>query len=162
MPRGTVLVRSKNKSFSFFKLVVSKGKAFGCYVDRLPKTPPFKGRRFHYQVQSLSKFYAQQKSDPQNTSRFFNLCWHRSIFPGSRPPSIFDTDELNFCVRNGNRWILIAISTDLNGDPWENRTPDYAVRGRRLSRLTNGPYGAPSGTRTRDPLIKSQLLYQLS
>ena len=23
-------------------------------------------------------------------------------------------------------------------------------------------YGAPSGTRTRDPLIKSQLLYQLS
>ena len=93
---------------------------------------------------------------------FLNLCWHRSIFPGSRPPSIFDTDELNFCVRNGNRWILIAISTDLNGDPWENRTPDYAVRGRRLSRLTNGPYGAPSGTRTRDPLIKSQLLYQLS
>ena len=24
------------------------------------------------------------------------------------------------------------------------------------------PFGAPSGTRTRDPLIKSQLLYQLS
>ena len=43
---------------------------------------------------------------------FLNLCWHRSIFPGSRPPSIFDTDELNFCVRNGNRWILIAISTN--------------------------------------------------
>ena len=70
---------------------------------------------------------------------FLNLCWHRSIFPGSRPPSIFDTDELNFCVRNGNRWILIAISTDLNGDPWENRTPVYGVRGRRLDRLTNGP-----------------------
>ena len=102
-----------------------------------------------------------------------------------------------------------------NGDPWENRTPDFAVRGRRLSRLTKGPYfgekagfspnkeksrhlpifpgrlqpsifgtaelndrvrngngwdlsviitdfGAPTGTRTRDPLIKSQLLYQLS
>ena len=27
-----------------------------------------------------------------------------------------------------------------NGDPWENRTPDFAVRGRRLSRLTNRPY----------------------
>ena len=39
-------------------------------------------------------------------------CWHRSIFPGSHPPSIFDTDELNFCVRNGNRWILIASNTD--------------------------------------------------
>ena len=26
-----------------------------------------------------------------------------------------------------------------NGDPWENRTPVYGVRGRRLDRLTNGP-----------------------
>ena len=25
------------------------------------------------------------------------------------------------------------------GDPWENRTPVYGVRGRRLDRLTNGP-----------------------
>ena len=36
---------------------------------------------------------------------------HRSIFPGRRQPSIFDADELNFCVRYGNRWDLIAIST---------------------------------------------------
>ena len=27
-----------------------------------------------------------------------------------------------------------------NGDPWENRTLDYAVRGRRLNRLTKGPW----------------------
>ena len=47
-------------------------------------------------------------------------------------------------------------------DPYGNRTHDYAVRGRRLSLLTNGPINAPSGTRTRDPLIKSQLLYHLS
>ena len=26
------------------------------------------------------------------------------------------------------------------GDPWENRTPVTAVKGRCLSRLTNGPY----------------------
>ncbi len=26
------------------------------------------------------------------------------------------------------------------GDPWENRTPVFAVRGRCLSRLTKGPY----------------------
>ena len=26
------------------------------------------------------------------------------------------------------------------GDPWENRTPDSAVRGLRLNRLTNRPY----------------------
>ena len=40
-------------------------------------------------------------------------CRHRSIFPGSHPPSIFDTDELNFCVRYGNRCDLIAIDTDI-------------------------------------------------
>ena len=41
-------------------------------------------------------------------------CWcrHRLIFPGSFPPSIVSTDELNFCVRDGNRWNLIVISTD--------------------------------------------------
>ncbi len=40
------------------------------------------------------------------------MCRRRSIFPGSFPPSIVDTNELNFCVRNGNRWILIVIDTD--------------------------------------------------
>ena len=49
------------------------------------------------------------------------------------------------------------------GDPRESRTPDCGVRGRRLDHLTIGPpAGAPTGTRTRDTLIKSQVLYQLS
>ena len=29
-----------------------------------------------------------------------------------------------------------------NGDPWENRTPVTAVKGRCLDRLTNGPRNA--------------------
>ena len=33
------------------------------------------------------------------------------IFPGSRPPSIFGAGELNFCVRDGYRWVLSAIIT---------------------------------------------------
>ena len=37
------------------------------------------------------------------------------IFPGSRPPSIVGADELNFCVRDGNRWTLIAINTNSCG-----------------------------------------------
>ena len=37
------------------------------------------------------------------------------IFPGSRPPSIVGADELNFCVRDGNRWTLIAINTNYIG-----------------------------------------------
>ena len=52
-----------------------------------------------------------KQKDPSNRTGLFS-CRHRSIFPGSHPPSIFDTDELNFCVRNGNRWILIASNTD--------------------------------------------------
>ena len=34
------------------------------------------------------------------------------IFPGSRPPSIVGANELNFCVRDGNRWTLTAINTN--------------------------------------------------
>ena len=37
------------------------------------------------------------------------------IFPGSCPPSIVGADELNFCVRDGNRWTLTAINTNLFG-----------------------------------------------
>ena len=85
------------------------------------------------------------------------------IFPGSRPPSIVGVHELNFCVRDGNRWTLMTINTNyFFGDPYRIRTDVNGVRGRCLNHLTNGPFGAPSGTRTRDPLIKSQLLYQLS
>ena len=34
------------------------------------------------------------------------------IFPGSHPPSIVGANELNFCVRDGNRWTLTAINTN--------------------------------------------------
>ena len=66
---------------------------------------------------------------------FMVLCWHWLIFPGRFQPSIVSTGELNFRVRNGNGWTLTVKSTN---------------------------YGTPSGTRTLDTLIKSQVLYQLS
>ena len=34
------------------------------------------------------------------------------IFPGSCPPSIFGTRELNYRVRDGNGWTLSVINTD--------------------------------------------------
>ena len=37
------------------------------------------------------------------------------IFPGSHPPSIVGANELNFCVRDGNRWTLTAINTNSFG-----------------------------------------------
>ena len=34
------------------------------------------------------------------------------IFPASHPASIVGVHELNFCVRDGNRWTLMAINTN--------------------------------------------------
>ena len=58
--------------------------------------------------------------------------------------------------------LILCQALKKDGDPYGNRTHVCGVRGRRLNRLTNGPYGTPSGTRTLDTLIKSQVLYQLS
>ena len=44
------------------------------------------------------------------------------IFPSRHQLSIFGVCELNFCVRNGNRWILTAISTGYQSKYPENRT----------------------------------------
>ena len=41
------------------------------------------------------------------------------IFPGSHPPSIVGANELNFCVRDGNRWTLTAINTNSNKIRWK-------------------------------------------
>ncbi len=42
---------------------------------------------------------------------YFLLNWQRPTFPGSFPPSIISANELNYCVRDGNRCDLIAIIT---------------------------------------------------
>ena len=84
------------------------------------------------------------KADSGNESAL--MCWRCAIFPTRLQVSIVASAELNFCVRNGNRWTLCEITL----------TPCF-----RLS-APRSYGGAPSGTRTPDPLIKSQLLYQLS
>ena len=38
-------------------------------------------------------------------------CRHQPIFPVRRQTSIFGACELNYCVRNGNRWTLAVIDT---------------------------------------------------
>ena len=78
------------------------------------------------------------------------------IFTPSHPGTIVGTRELNFCVRNGNRWTLAVINTNCKrhyitpftlcqvffslGDPGGNRTHVNGVRGRCLNRLTTGPH----------------------
>ena len=41
----------------------------------------------------------------------------KPIFPCSHPQSIVGTNELNFCVRNGNRWTLVVIVTNYIRSP---------------------------------------------
>ena len=84
------------------------------------------------------------------------------IFPCSHPQSIVGEGELNFCVRDGNRWTLTPINTNYIfcirkpnayivqhrllfvkenfGDPYRIRTDVNGVRGRCLNHLTNGPW----------------------
>ena len=42
-----------------------------------------------------------------------NMMWQQPILPDGCPSSTFGADELNFCVRNEYRWILIAIVTTM-------------------------------------------------
>ena len=45
-------------------------------------------------------------------SEVFCLPQRRPTFPGSCPPSIIGTAELNYCVRNGYRCVLCVIVTE--------------------------------------------------
>ena len=53
---------------------------------------------------------AYEKTASRKRSGFFVLAL--PIFPASHPASIVGADELNFCVRDGNRWTLVAINTN--------------------------------------------------
>ena len=50
------------------------------------------------------------------------------IFPGSHPPSIVGVHELNFCVRDGNRWTLMTINTNY-ADGWPMEQWDGQIAG---------------------------------
>ena len=94
---------------------------------------------------------------------------------GTGGPSASSTPTLN-CDHSVSIYIKrTQVRFNQTGDSCGNRTRVAGVRGRSLNRLTNEPFlltkdsfeplvslGAPSGARTRDTLIKSQVLYQLS
>ena len=82
------------------------------------------------------------------------------IFPGRLQPSIFGASELNCRVRNGNGWTLTAISTDCAILTAFAAKIKYFVVPPECFHSRGS--GTPSGTRTLDTLIKSQVLYQLS
>ena len=98
----------------------------------------------------------EKNADSQKTVRFFVSAL--PIFPGRHQPSIFGASELNCRVRDGNGWTLTAISTDLSIST-SLPVKTFVVP---LERPHSRGSGTPSGTRTLDTLIKSQVLYQLS
>ena len=72
----------------------------------------------------FSKLLQREKSAPETVSTHMKspsafiregtcIIRQQSIFPGRCQPSIVDTGELNFCVRNGNRCGLTVITTGM-------------------------------------------------
>ena len=89
------LIRTRGAS-SFFKFHrINTRNKFTHYRDTSrPILPPEKSKR----------------KKPDTSCQAW--CWRRPIFPCSLPQSIVGADELNYCVRNGNRWTLVAKNTN--------------------------------------------------
>ena len=73
---------------------------------------------------------------------------HRSAFHSF---SYFIHRKVNFTNPKGIYFIEKSTSTEVlfSGDPRGNRTPDTAVKGRCLNRLTNGPYSSGNSLLSR-------------
>ena len=114
--------------------------ATGSYVslDSLRDAPP------------QGKAFTQRK--PPRESEAVSLCWHYLSFR-----------QVTLQVLSA-RTSLTSVFGMGTGGPSSQSIPTHVGCTRQL--LCQKPElltsGAPSGTRTRDPLIKSQLLYQLS
>ena len=61
------------------------------------------------------KRHAKKTPEVHTSGVSFARSRHLPIFTGRVQPTIFGTSELNFCVRNGNRWGLTVIDTGRPG-----------------------------------------------
>ena len=93
-------------SCSFTRLIVIS--QFHVSIRRAPASP---SPRRH--VGSRGIFYSpkRQKAPLTLTNQGLIGIRQRLILPGRVQPSTFSTGELNFCVRDGNRWNLSVIAT---------------------------------------------------
>ena len=91
-----------------------------------------------------------------------SLCWHYLSSRAVTRQVLSAQMSLTSVFGMGTGGPSLQSIPTISGDPYRIRTDVKGVRGLCLNHLTNGPFGTPSGTRTQDPLIKSQLLYQLS
>ena len=78
-------------------------------MQRMHGQPLFLGKCANHVQNMCSPFLAKRKD-----AKSFDLTsfiWCTSRVTGRFQPTIFGTSELNFCVRNGNRWDLTVIDT---------------------------------------------------
>ena len=59
----------------------------------------------------IFSFFIYMKDNVSVIFHIYSSFRQLSTLPGSRPPSTIDVKELNFRVRYGNGWILLAIIT---------------------------------------------------
>ena len=59
----------------------------------------------------IFSFFIYMKDNVSVIFHIYSSFRQLSTLPGSRPPSTIDVKELNFRVRHGNGWILLAIVT---------------------------------------------------
>ena len=79
----------------------------------------FQSSRFlHFRATPLQRTPRQGAKKLRSFDRSFMLAL--PIFPCSHPQSIVGANELNFCVRDGNRCTLTAINTNYLGTHPEN------------------------------------------
>ena len=117
----------------------------GQVLSQLSYTPEFFGWAFSH------LFVGSGKRDFTLSSLL--LCQHRTIFPCGRPQSIVATAELNFCVRNGNRWTLCVWDTDYFSfkNPWSLKIEQHNLP-INLSSISHINYVMPNLFRiTRSP-----------
>ena len=72
--------------------------------------PVFMARATILCRQETCRWHVSGKEKPRPLGQ--GLVFALPIFTASHPATIVGANELNFCVRDGNRWTLIAINTN--------------------------------------------------
>ena len=93
-------------------------------VSAFPRLQPKDTSSFIFQSSFISvpRPYSELPGKAQKKLRSFDRSFMLAlpIFPCSHPQSIVGANELNFCVRDGNRCTLTAINTNYLGTHPEN------------------------------------------
>ena len=109
-PAGGGLLATRYAMRRYKKPTLSSG-----FVLALPIFPVRSKYRFAVKQHAGGMLQAKRYRGTKKPTLSSGLMLALPIFPASRPASIVGASELNFCVRDGNRWTLTAINTNCMG-----------------------------------------------